>query len=61
MKRVILGIGMCLMEEVTVMNDILLKQFAMMLNLILKEEIDKGIKSEGEERSLWEREDGFSD
>ena len=36
MKRVILDIGMCLMEEVMVMNDILLKQFAMVLNLILE-------------------------
>ena len=61
MKRVILGIGMCLMEEVTVMKVILLKQFVMVLNLFLKEEIDKGIKREGEEITLWEREDGFSD
>ena len=36
MKRVILGIGMCLMEEVTVMKVILLKQFVMVLNLILE-------------------------
>ena len=36
MKRVILGIGMCLMEEVTVMNDVLLKQFVMVLDLIFE-------------------------
>ncbi len=36
MKRVILGIGTCLMEEVTVMNDILLKQFVMVLDLVFE-------------------------